>query len=263
MTTSWWQMDWVWEATEWVLCAIGVGVLGWALFWDRAKGRRRCPECWYDMKGVPGLKCPECGREAKRERRLGKTRRRWRWAATGLLMLLAGGAGAIGPRVKRDGWMGLVPTTVVILMLPQAAEDVGNIKVLTRSQNPFAEEMCRRVASRGMWDWQWRWAITRTGVFRTRAEWTRGADVMVELWGAEWLPSLSVRATVLAQTGATLRADGSGSWAGPACRVAAASRHSEVEEMLKKGPLRLSVQVDGAHGWVGAISLPTRIVPAD
>ena len=41
----------------------GAPLLVWAMFGDRARGRRRCPRCWYDMSGATLLKCPECGRE--------------------------------------------------------------------------------------------------------------------------------------------------------------------------------------------------------
>ena len=59
-----------------------------ALFADRSRGRRRCPKCWYEMTGVAGLRCPECGREARGERKLLRTRRRPMRAAAGLALAL-------------------------------------------------------------------------------------------------------------------------------------------------------------------------------
>src|SRR5262245_53699143 len=90
-------------ATAW-LYWIGGGVLGafglWLFYWsmlrDRSRGRRRCPRCWYDMTGAPAFAekpgtftCSECGKTITRERRLHKTRRRWRWAVVSLLLLPA------------------------------------------------------------------------------------------------------------------------------------------------------------------------------
>lgn len=46
-------MDQLWTAAAWLLAAIGLVLALWALFWDRAKGRRRCPKCWYDLAGLP------------------------------------------------------------------------------------------------------------------------------------------------------------------------------------------------------------------
>jgi hypothetical protein len=43
----------------------GLGLAGWACFDDKARWRRRCPHCWYDMSGATGLVCPECGRDAR------------------------------------------------------------------------------------------------------------------------------------------------------------------------------------------------------
>jgi hypothetical protein len=37
----------------------------WGLWGDRSRGRPRCPNCWYDMRGtVPKLVCPKCGHAA-------------------------------------------------------------------------------------------------------------------------------------------------------------------------------------------------------
>ncbi|MDX2016818.1 MAG: hypothetical protein SFY95_04150 [Planctomycetota bacterium] len=71
---------------------------------DRSKGRRRCPRCWYGMDGVPGLTCPECGRAAKNEHRLLRTRWRKRRLALGLIGLLAAACVFLGPEYQRYDW---------------------------------------------------------------------------------------------------------------------------------------------------------------
>lgn len=93
-------------------------LLSWAIFSDRAKGRRRCPRCWYDMAGVPGLTCPECGRSARSERQLAKTRRRGRWAILALFLIAASGAASAWPVYRDHGWVGLVPSTVLVFLAP-------------------------------------------------------------------------------------------------------------------------------------------------
>src|SRR5688572_20783461 len=82
---------------------VGLALLVPALFRDRARGRRRCPRCWYEFGGVPGLRCPECGATASSERWLGRTRRHWRCAAVGCVLLLGGVAGAAFPIVSGKG----------------------------------------------------------------------------------------------------------------------------------------------------------------
>lgn len=58
----------------------GDWLVGAALYRATGERRRRCPKCWYDMYGVQGLRCPECGRQAAREGALKASRRRWQWA---------------------------------------------------------------------------------------------------------------------------------------------------------------------------------------
>jgi len=65
----------------WALAAIALVLFSWAIFWDRARGRRRCPRCWYDMAAAVertgedgGFICPECGRRVARVRGLMSTR---------------------------------------------------------------------------------------------------------------------------------------------------------------------------------------------
>ena len=106
--------DWALNVLGILLGVAGGSLLVWALFWDRARGRRRCPRCWYSMEGTLGKKCPECGREARSDRALVRTRRRGGWAALGVVLLLAG---LFGPRAQdalKHGWQRLVPTTAIV-----------------------------------------------------------------------------------------------------------------------------------------------------
>ncbi|MFO0860970.1 MAG: hypothetical protein U0570_10465 [Phycisphaerales bacterium] len=104
-----------------LLGGIGAFVLAWALFADRFRGehgRRRCRRCWYEMTGVAGLQCPECGFVARDERHLHRTRRSSRQAATGFLLLLAGtGCGwyATGSVL---GWRAVMPLGFVVRLSP-------------------------------------------------------------------------------------------------------------------------------------------------
>lgn len=109
--------DWPWWIGGTALGVFGLVLMWWALLHDRAKGRRRCPKCWYDMTGAERLRCPECGHFAKRERKLFTTRRRWRWAVVALLMMFAGRLGIMCPQIQRDGWWSLVSNTALIYLL--------------------------------------------------------------------------------------------------------------------------------------------------
>src|SRR5688572_6505237 len=83
-----------------LLALSGLTLLIWSLFWDRSKGRPRCPRCWYDMSAATGLVCSECGGAAKHEGQLHKTRRRWRLALVGLLLFI--GASGVAWRETRN-----------------------------------------------------------------------------------------------------------------------------------------------------------------
>lgn len=79
---------WVW-AVAGTIGMCGAGLAAWALLADRARGRPRCPKCWYLMIGATGLRCPECGHVAKSNRAMFRTRRRWRWALLGVGIAIA------------------------------------------------------------------------------------------------------------------------------------------------------------------------------
>jgi hypothetical protein len=72
-----------------VVTLIGVLLVYRGLWGDRSKGQARCPKCWYDMRGtVPRLECPECGHDARQERRLHKHHRRWGGVTIGVVLVL-------------------------------------------------------------------------------------------------------------------------------------------------------------------------------
>ncbi|MBC7834593.1 MAG: hypothetical protein H7Y88_05770 [Phycisphaerales bacterium] len=82
--------DWLLIANPrlcWLLVAIATALFIRGLFCDRARGRRRCPRCWYDMAGLTGLTCPECGKTVQRERALHRSRRSPRLMLAALLLL--------------------------------------------------------------------------------------------------------------------------------------------------------------------------------
>lgn len=126
-----------------------------ALVADRSCGRRRCPKCWYDMSGTPGiLTCSECGYVAKLERRLFRTRRRWRWAFVGLLVALCATSVALMPKIRRDGWPSILPISVLVLL----TEDVSS-----QGEIPVWRELERRIlrSPNSLWLWQWKDIMTR------------------------------------------------------------------------------------------------------
>jgi len=139
-----WSSDWLLWIGGGAIALAGVTLLIWALVGDRSHGRRRCPKCWYDLSKTAsesGLRCPECGKVQKHERRLFKTRRRWKWALVSLGIGLMAAFVMVQPKVRRDGWVSIVPTTVVILGL--------------RLPDPTwaLDEIPKRKAKAG---WQWR-----------------------------------------------------------------------------------------------------------
>lgn len=83
--------DDAWLAAWWVMgVGVTVGVWGVAVHAWRGESRlaRRC-RCGYDMTGVNGLKCPECGREARSERALRPFNvRRWALWCGGVVVCL-------------------------------------------------------------------------------------------------------------------------------------------------------------------------------
>lgn len=130
-----------------VAIAAGVVLLTWAMLGDRIRGgrrKRRCPRCWYDMSGVPGLTCPECGREARNERRLHRTRRRWGWGAAAALAMAGGAALGLLGRYSAE----VAPIVLPVLLDALASSDsTSGMPRHTRSVTwgPSRPRPCRRL----------------------------------------------------------------------------------------------------------------------
>jgi len=141
-------LDWVFWLLGGVLGAGGLVLAVWALFADRARSRRRCPRCWYDLSATDALVCSECGFVARREKKLYKTRRKSRWACVAAVVLVMAYGLAVTPRIKRSSyhWPGAVPTTALLTCAPWLD-----------ANDALASELHLRIVAYGAWDWQQSW----------------------------------------------------------------------------------------------------------
>ncbi|CAN5835717.1 hypothetical protein BH11PLA1_BH11PLA1_22460 [soil metagenome] len=77
-----------------LVASLGGFLFWWALLGDRLAGgrkQRRCGKCWYDMSAAGGaMKCPECGKVARSEKRLHRARVRRKTMVLGAAVLLVG-----------------------------------------------------------------------------------------------------------------------------------------------------------------------------
>ena len=90
---------------------------------DRHRPARSCPKCRYDMAQTLGRKCPECGRTARSERAMKRSRVRYcRWTAAALVLLLLGTPMMFVPHVRAHaaarGWPSIIPTRLAPWLLP-------------------------------------------------------------------------------------------------------------------------------------------------
>ena len=104
-------------ASNWAAIALTLGgllVVVRGVYGDRARGRRRCARCWYDMDRVDGRRCPECGHEAKSEKALLRPRRVKPAIAAGVVLVVL--AIVLNPALRwyQDGWRAAIPTWVLI-----------------------------------------------------------------------------------------------------------------------------------------------------
>ncbi len=150
--------DWLFWLAGGVLGIAGLWLAYWALLANRAKGRKRCPKCWYNMQAAEGLRCPECGHSAKGQRKLQKTRRRWRFAFVAVLLLFGSYILEVAPRYRTGDWREKSSTSLLVLQayLFDDSESFGIVYLRCGSftygygnRYYFAKEEL-------LADWQWR-----------------------------------------------------------------------------------------------------------
>lgn len=93
----------------------GIFMIIMAFVGDRARGRVRCPKCWYDMNDASGLQCPECGLVAKDAEQF-STARRPKWAfILGFLLFITGAYPVVlNKKIAKHGPLVMIPTWVLM-----------------------------------------------------------------------------------------------------------------------------------------------------
>ncbi|MBX3382891.1 MAG: hypothetical protein KF864_05220 [Phycisphaeraceae bacterium] len=154
----------LYEWFGWGLVALGGGLALWGLLRDRARGRARCPGCWYSMEAhaarLPAT-CPECGRVAKRATSLYRTRRRWGVISVGAAVMVLGNVLFAVPRVQEYGAVGAVPTVLLGWVAPIRPQEVRERPGVVRRSGVMADiewQIFRRqedgrVDAMGAWSW--------------------------------------------------------------------------------------------------------------
>jgi hypothetical protein len=154
----------IYEWFGWGLVALGGALALWGMLRDRARGRARCPGCWYSMEAhaarLPAT-CPECGRVAKRAAMLYRTRRWWGVISVGGVMMLLGNVLFAVPRVKEYGALGAVPTMLLGWVAPMRPAEVREKPSALRRSEVFADiewqifirQLDGRVHAPAAWSW--------------------------------------------------------------------------------------------------------------
>jgi hypothetical protein len=143
-------------ATDWLIllgslvgCGFFTTAAWWALFSDRARGRRRCPRCWFDMTHTAGLRCTECGHLAGEESDLRRTRRRSFIGFASVFACAVAGAHGI-ESVRASGVGPYLPTPVLVRMIGRGGPAFRDAEA----------ELLRRIATDGLPPEAW-WRLLR------------------------------------------------------------------------------------------------------
>ncbi|MFZ2874308.1 MAG: hypothetical protein WAZ94_07480 [Phycisphaerales bacterium] len=127
---------------------------------DPARGRARCPECWYAMQGFENYTCPECGRPPGPRAHLLRTRRSRPVIAFGVAILLLSLCLSRVGAVRAMGWKGVFPTTFLIFGMEYLPDSlIGG----SGSMAPLGWRgtLADRVQSADMAPWQESWTQRR------------------------------------------------------------------------------------------------------
>lgn len=146
-------------ASNWLpiacLFAAGAGLvlILFGLRGDRARGRRRCPKCWYDLSAAKDMLCPECGWRGKGPTDLLRTRRRWKAAAVGLVLVLAAVGTLFGAGLWRRIRLWFLPAWIITRQTVVASDYV--VQILDRTDDQYAgAPRVLRILHHGQVVWQ-------------------------------------------------------------------------------------------------------------
>ncbi|MCA9278453.1 MAG: hypothetical protein H6815_07315 [Phycisphaeraceae bacterium] len=199
-----------WLILVWGLVAIGTVLLAWSLFSDRAKGRKRCRKCWYafdeiNANGDGVTTCPECGKEHTKPKSMLRTRRRWRWACAGLLMVMLSYASHIVHIGMTQGWLRAIPSSVLVFIAPMDEKQWDSTDVIWEGPrmyspvSPLANEILNRLDAGTLTHWQTRAFMRRlidtepaliNSCIVMREKWPVDMPLRVETRFGDYLPSI-------------------------------------------------------------------------
>jgi hypothetical protein len=184
----------------------------------RKPPRHRCPRCWYNMEATPGLRCSECGREARSERHLAKSRRRWRVAVAAFVVLLVAGAAVWQSGRDPYGWIRWTPTPVLIHLadmdsrlfdpglsmkpfsefVPETTADFAAIEVADRyAQGKLSLAQRRSIARKTF-------RLLSPIDIESRGRWPAGVDLYI-MANARYVSPFGAEMVVVLPAGQTLR----------------------------------------------------------
>ncbi|MEL6795859.1 MAG: hypothetical protein AAFO89_03455, partial [Planctomycetota bacterium] len=186
--------EWIWHWSGYAVALLALVGVVWALFWDRARGRRRCRRCWYDMAGVPTepgdlpAACPECGRAHAKPRHLTRTRRRWgRAVVLGLVMVVGGYGLWVVPRMQDEGRLGFVPDATLpwavwhvrLNKFPQTERWQVAYQQIGDDGEGFTDREAKVAAMR----WWLRLGLVDPSGFYGRSDFKTNGDIMTDPFG--------------------------------------------------------------------------------
>jgi len=184
------------ESPVWLACAAALALsaiiyAGYRLFVRPRKWRLRaladiCPACKYDLSKPKTTRCPECGLDVTTNG--GRPTPRQRRRVLLLFIVLIGLSlniflGKPWER-SRESWSRVLPTTLLMVCVPTAANDYDSITL------PY---ICtQRFNDSEMWNWQERWMLRKMCYLTTternkpfikfRDRWPKDVPVYIEDW---------------------------------------------------------------------------------
>jgi hypothetical protein len=246
-------MPWIAWSVGGLLIALGLFLLWLFLFSDRSRGRRRCPKCWYDLRGTSGLRCSECGHMARRERALFRTRRRWRGAISAIPVLGIGIFTTVVPKVRSDGWASLLPTTCLLWLAP-ACSGSDRFPPWPSARHWTEIELDRRDAAASLADWQWRYVLLHKQGLRYRNAWPFDYPLVIGTnhadWGGRWDITVTNSVAISTNRMRTARPNADGR------NVLGVI----INSFLPHGQ-RSTLLPTAGYSWLGAVELPIQPVP--